>query len=72
MNLKTKSVVPSGTQTHIPYYYVVGDEEYKELRERHPKVQYKLRICDNPIAQKMPHEEEYDDNNYESIDETAV
>ena len=52
--------------------YVVDDEEYKELRERQPKVQYKLKLCDNPAAQNMPHEEDYSDNNYESIDKTAV
>ena len=55
--------------------YVVNDEEpsnYEEPRERHPKVQYKLRVCKNPTAKNMPHEEEYDDNNYESIDETTV
>ena len=55
--------------------YVVDDEEssnYEEPRERHPKVQYKLRVCKNPAAKNMPHEEEYDDNNYESIDETTV
>ena len=55
--------------------YVVDNEEssnYKEPRERHPKVQYKLRVCKNPTSKNMPHEEEYDDNNYESIDETTV
>ena len=52
--------------------YVVDDEEYEEPRERHPKVQYKLRLTDNPAAQNMPHEEDYSNNNYESIDETAV
>ena len=52
--------------------YIIDDEEYEEPRERHPKVQYKLRICENPAAQNMPHEEEFDDNNYESIDETAI
>ena len=55
--------------------YIVNDEEssnYEEPRERHPKVQYKLRVCKNPAAKNMPHEEEYNDNNYESIDETAV
>ena len=55
--------------------YVVKDEEpsnYEEPRERHPKVQYKLRVCNNPAAKNMPHEEEYDNNNYESIDETTV
>ena len=55
--------------------YIVDDDEssnYKELRQRHPKVQYKLRVCKNPTAKNMPHEEEYNDNNYESIDETTV
>ena len=55
--------------------YVVDDEEsrnYEEPRERHPKVQYKLQVCNNPTAKNMPHEEEYDDNIYESIDETIV
>ena len=54
---------------------MVNDEEgynYKEPRERCPKVQYKLKICNNPASKNMPHEEEYDDNNYKSIDETAV
>ena len=27
---------------------------------------------DNPAARNMSHEEEFDDNNYESIDETDV
>ena len=52
--------------------YIVEDKDYKEPRNRHPKVQYKLRIADNPAAQNMPHKEEFDDNNYESIDETTV
>ena len=52
--------------------YVVEDEDYEEPRERQPKFQYKLKIADNPAAQNMPHEEDYSDNNYESIDETAV
>ena len=52
--------------------YIVEDEEYEEPRERQPKVQYKLRLAGNPAAQNMPHEEDYSDNNYESIDETAV
>ena len=55
--------------------YMVNDDEvdsYKGPRERHPKVQYKLKICDNPTSKNMPHEEEYDDENYECIDETIV
>ena len=55
--------------------YMVDDEEgniYKELRERHPKVLYKLKVCKDPMSKNMPHEEEFDDNNYKSIDETTV
>ena len=55
--------------------YMIDDEDgntYEEPKERHPKVQYKLKICNNPTAKNLPHKEEYDDNNYESIDETAV
>ena len=52
--------------------YVVEDEDYEEQRERQPKVQYKLKIADNPVAQNMPHEEDYSDNSYESIDETDI
>ena len=52
--------------------YVVEYEDYEEPRERQPKVQYKLKIADNPAAQNMPHEEDYSDNNYESIDKTAI
>ena len=55
--------------------YMVYDEEvnsYEEPRERHPKVQYKLKICNNPTSKNMPYEEEYYDDNYESIDETAL
>ena len=55
--------------------YMIDDEDsntYEEPKERHPKVQYKLKICDNPTAKNMPYKEEYDDNNYESIDETSV
>ena len=37
-----------------------------------PRFNMKLRIADNPAAQNMPHKEEFDDNNYESIDETTV
>ena len=55
--------------------YMVNDEEsniYKELRERHPKVLYKLKVCKDPASKNMPHKEENDDDNYKSIDETTV
>ena len=54
---------------------MVNDEEvnsYEEPRERHPKVQYKLKICEQSHIQEYAHEEEYDNDNYESIDEMAV
>ena len=63
---------PPGVAFRNNDIYVVDDKEYEEPRERHPKVQYKLRLADNPAAQNMPHEEDYSNNNYESIDETAV
>ena len=52
--------------------YVIDAEKYEEPRERHPKVQYKLKLSDNPAAQNMPHKEKFDDNNYESIDKTTI
>ena len=36
------------------------------------KFNIKLTIADNPAVQNMPHEADYSDNNYESIDETTV
>ena len=37
-----------------------------------PRSNINCKVCENPAAKNMPHEEEYDDNNYELIDETAV
>ena len=55
--------------------YMVNDEEsdtYEEPKERHPRVMYKLKVSKDPTSKNMPHEEELEDDNYESIDETAV
>ena len=55
--------------------YMVNDEEsdtYEGPKERHPRVLYKLKISKDPASKNMPHEEELDEDNYESIDETAV
>ena len=55
--------------------YMVNDEEgdiYEEPKERHPRVLYKLKVSKNPASKNMPHKEEFNDNNYESIDETVV
>ena len=54
---------------------MVNDKEsdiYEELRERHPKVLYKLKVSKDPTSKNMPYEEEFDADNYESIDETTV
>ena len=55
--------------------HVLNDEEsdiYEEPKERHPRQMYKLKVCKDPASKNMPHKEEFDDDNYESIDETAV
>ena len=55
--------------------YMVNDEEhdtYEEPKERNLRVMYKLKVCNNPTSKNMPHEEEFDDDNYKSIEETAV
>ena len=55
--------------------YMVNDEEsdtYEEPKDRHPRVLHKLKVSKDSTSKNMPHEEEFDDDNYESIDETAV
>ena len=55
---------------------VNGEESdpYKELQERNIRVFYKLKVNEGPASKNIPHEEEYDDDNYESTEEkeTAV
>ena len=57
--------------------YMINDEEshtYEEQKERNLRVMYKLKVSEDAISKSMPHEEEFDDDNYESIEEkeTAV
>ena len=57
--------------------YMINDEEsdtYKEPKERNLRVMYKLKVSKDPTSKNMPHEEEFDNDNYESIKEkeTAV
>ena len=57
--------------------YMINDEESdtcKEPKERNLRVMYKLKVSKDPAFKNMPHEEEFDDDNYESIEEkeTAV
>ena len=56
---------------------MISDEEsdtYEEPKEQNIRVMYKLKVSKDPISINMPHEEEFDDDNYESIEEkeTAV
>ena len=54
---------------------MVNNEEsdtYEELKLRHPRLLYKLKVSEDPTSRNMPHEEEFDDDNYKSIDETAM
>ena len=52
--------------------YMINDEEsdpYEEPQERNMRVFYKLKVNKDPASKNMPHEEEFDDDNYESIEE---
>ena len=51
-----------------------GSDTYEEPKERNLRVMYKLKVCKDPTSKNIPHEEEFDDNNYESMEEneTAV
>ena len=55
---------------------VNGEESdpYEEPQERYVRVLYKLKVNKDPALKNMPHEEEFDNDNYESIEdkETAV
>ena len=57
-------------------YMVNGEDSdpYEESQERNIRVFYKLKVSEDPASKNIPHEEEYDDDNYESIEEkeTAV
>ena len=55
--------------------YMINDEEsdtYEEPKERNPRVMYKLKVSKDPTSKNMPHEEEFDNNNYESIEEMEM
>ena len=57
--------------------YMIDDKEsdtYIEPKERNLRVMYKLKVSEDPASKNMPHEEEFNDDNYKSIEEkeTAV
>ena len=51
--------------------YPIDDEEYEEPKET-PQSPVQIKGVQKPSSPEHAHEKEYDDNNYESIDETAV
>ena len=57
-------------------YMVNGEDSdpYKEPQERNVRVFYKPKVNEEPVSKNIPHKEEYDDDNYKSIEEkeTAV
>ena len=57
-------------------YMVNGEDSdpYEEPQERNVRVFYKLKVNEDPTSKNMHHEEDFDDDNYESIEEkeTAV
>ena len=57
-------------------YMVNGEENdpYEEPKERNVRVFYKLKVNADLALKNMPHKEDFDDDNYESIEEkeTAV
>ena len=57
-------------------YMVNGKESdpYKETQERNVRVSYKLKVNKDSASKNMPHKEDFDDDNYESVEEkeTAV
>ena len=57
--------------------YMVNSKEsdhYEEPKDCNMRVFYKLKVNKDPTSKHMPHEEDFDDGNYESIEEqeTAV
>ena len=57
-------------------YMVDGEESdpCEEPQERNVRVFYKLKMNKDPASKNMPYEEDFDDDNYKSIEEkeTAV
>ena len=55
--------------------YMVSSEEgnqYEEPEERGTRVFYKLKVSEDPTSKNMPREEDFDDDNYELIEEKEM
>ena len=55
-------------------YMVNGEENdpYEEPQERNVRVFYKLKVNEDPASKNMLHEEDFDDDNYKSIEEKEI
>ena len=55
-------------------YMVNGEESdpYKETKERNVRVIYKPKVNEDPTSKNMPHEEDFDNDNYKSIEEKEM
>ena len=55
-------------------YMVNGEESnlYEEPQERNVRVFYKLKENEDPTSRNMPHKEDFDNDNYESIEEKEM
>ena len=53
---------------------VNGEESdpYEEPQERNVRVFYKLKVNEDPASKYMPHKEDIDNGNYESIEEKEM
>ena len=52
--------------------YIINGENsdpYDEPQERNVRVFYKLKVNKDSASKNMPHEEDFDNDNYESIEE---
>ena len=47
-------------------------DTYKEPKERNLRVMYKLKVSKDPTSKNMLHEKEFDDDNYELIEEKEM
>ena len=55
--------------------YMVNDEEsdpYEEPKEQNVRVFYKLKVNEDPASKNIPHKEDFDDDNYKSIEEKEM
>ena len=47
-------------------------DPYEEPQERNVRVFYKLKVNKDPASKNIPHKEDFDDDNYESIEEKEM